>query len=137
LGHKSRLRRACIAAIEWKWFERIILAMIALNTVKLAMFDPFDTPELRPQSQRREAMDLVGKAFSVIFLGECVLKVIAMGLWGGQKTYLRNPWNCLDMFIVVVGILDFLPGESSNLSSLRTLRYASPSRISRIQIQSR
>lgn len=57
----SPFRRWCIRAIEWKWWDRSVLALIFLNTIQLAMFDPFDTDELRPDPTQRNAMDIIGK----------------------------------------------------------------------------
>lgn len=79
---------------------------------------------------RRDALDIIGKLFSVLFLVECLVKIAAMGFVLGPKTYLSQAWNYLDLFIVIIGVLDFIPsaGASSNLSSLRSLRVVRPLR---------
>ena len=38
-----------------------MLALIFLNTVQLAMYDPFDIPALKPISPNRDAMDIIGR----------------------------------------------------------------------------
>ncbi len=58
---KNPLRRFCIACIEWKWWDRIVIFVILLNTVQLALYEPFDVPMYRPNAVRRDAFDLVGK----------------------------------------------------------------------------
>lgn len=47
--------------------------------------------------------------FMYIFLGECVSKVLAMGLILGSKCYLRDAWNWLDFMVVVTSLLTELP----------------------------
>lgn len=54
-----------------------------------------------------------------------------MGFIMGPHTYLHDPWNYLDFFIVIIGILDFVPSSESgggNLSALRSLRVMRPLR---------
>eukprot|EP00286_Rhodomonas_abbreviata_P000279 CAMPEP_0181291404 /NCGR_PEP_ID=MMETSP1101-20121128/1948_1 /TAXON_ID=46948 /ORGANISM="Rhodomonas abbreviata, Strain Caron Lab Isolate" /LENGTH=1755 /DNA_ID=CAMNT_0023395791 /DNA_START=9 /DNA_END=5276 /DNA_ORIENTATION=- len=125
---RNPLRKAAIAGIENKWWDRTVLLFIFLNTVQLALDDPMDKPEFRPYSLKRDVLNMVSKVFSILFTAECVIKVFALGLMVGPKTYLKEAWNWLDFFIVIVGILDFLPGSFSNLSSLRTLRVMRPLR---------
>ena len=40
-----------------------------------------------------------------LFLGECILKVIAFQFITGETSYLSNAWNRLDFFIVVISVL--------------------------------
>lgn len=41
----------------------------------------------------------------VIFTSECVMKIIAFGFVMHPGSYLRNGWNLLDFFIVVIGLI--------------------------------
>jgi hypothetical protein len=61
---------------------------------------------------------------------ECVLKILAMGFVLHPNSYLRDSWNRLDFFVVLISILDFLPGlnDYSSLKVLRTLRILRPLR---------
>ena len=61
------------------------------------------------------------------FAMEMTIKVIAKGLFASEACYLRDPWNWLDAFVVVVSILSYLPSVS-NVSSLRTFRLFRPLR---------
>jgi len=130
---KHPVRRFAIAGLEWRWrgvnvWETTVLVLILLNTVQLAMYDPFDIPALKPVSPLRDAMEGLGKFFSAVFLAECVVKVLALGFFVGRHTYLDDAFNYLDLFIVIVGVMDFFPsdGSSSNLSALRSLRVMRP-----------
>lgn len=55
------VRKAAIACIEWKWWDRIVLFFIFLNTIQLAVYNPFDIPQLNPVSPFRDALDIIGK----------------------------------------------------------------------------
>ena len=76
----------------------------------------------------QEKIDVV---FSIIFIVEATVKIIAMGFIISKKSYLREPWNCLDFFIVLVSVVGLLPlgGDSADsLKALRTFRILRPLR---------
>lgn len=58
---RNPIRMICIACIEWKWWDRIVLFLILLNTVQLGIFDPFDVEQFRPSADRREVFEWIGK----------------------------------------------------------------------------
>uniref|UniRef100_A0A7S1GW80 EF-hand domain-containing protein n=1 Tax=Hemiselmis andersenii TaxID=464988 RepID=A0A7S1GW80_HEMAN len=131
---QNPVRKAIIGAIEWPWWDRTVLFLILLNTVQLGFFyDPFDVAPLRPDSTKRDILENVGMFFNICFMIECACKIFGWGFIVGPHTYLKDAWNYLDFFIVIIGVLDFLPadeegGGGSNLSSLRSLRVMRPLR---------
>ena len=69
--------------------------------------------------------------FSIIFIVEATVKIIAMGFVCHKRSYLHEPWNCLDFFIVCISIIGLLPipGEGAeSLKALRTFRILRPLR---------
>ena len=42
---------------------------------------------------------------AVVCVAVAGLRVWAFGVWRSPDAYLRNPWNILDVFVVIVGIL--------------------------------
>ena len=46
--------------------------------------------------------------FLALFIMEATIKIIVFGFIGGKKAYLRDSWNRLDFFIVIVGIVDLV-----------------------------
>lgn len=70
-----------------------------------------------------EVLEVLSTIFTVIFLFEVVVKMIALGVffnYGGQKAYLRSFENVLDFVIVVVSVLDtiqtwFLAGSNGGV----------------------
>jgi voltage-dependent calcium channel L type alpha-1D len=75
-------------------------------------------------------MAQVDTAFSIIFLVECILKVLAMGFVLHSNSYMRDRWNWLDIFVVSISVVTWLPGIEGNasLKSLRTFRILRPLR---------
>ena len=53
-----------------------------------------------PSSPQQEKVEYI---FLVIFTAECVMKIIAYGLWQHPTAYLRSAWNLLDFTIVMIG----------------------------------
>lgn len=53
-----------------------------------------------------------------------------MGFVLHKKSYLREAWNILDFFIVMVSVVGFLPieGGADSLKALRTFRILRPLR---------
>ena len=78
--------------------------------------------------KERQLLRQTNYVFIVIFTIEMVMKVIAKGLVIGRDTYLRNGWNVMDGFLVVVSIVDLIimthgsPAGSHLLEMLRALR---------------
>ena len=51
------------------------------------------------------------------------MKIIVLGLlFNGPKSYLRVPWNILDIFVVIVGILVLVLQSVFDSSSIVWLR---------------
>jgi len=50
-----------------------------------------------------------------IFIIECIMKIIAYGYIMDQGSYLRDIWNTLDHFIVLISIVD-MSLSGSNIS---------------------
>ena len=81
------------------------MLLIALSSAKLALESylvgyPIDHPAI-------VASKIADNLFTLLFLFECVFKIIALGLIMDSGSYLRESWNDLDFFIVTTSILDF------------------------------
>jgi hypothetical protein len=84
----------------YRWFDYIILGCIILNSLSLAMFDYSDRGN---SSKLNKALNYAGTAFTIIFLLEAIIKIIAMGFVLHKHAYLRDAWNIIDFIIVVTG----------------------------------
>lgn len=133
LNTKNRFRYCLVWIVEWKWFDRFILACIVMNSCILAFRDYEDPGAIPDQdgaynmNTRNRVVEQSEKIFSWIFFAECAMKIMAMGFALGRGAYLRSYWNQLDFFVVVIGFIGDLPGVPK-VSALRTARVLRPLR---------
>ena len=128
----QRMRNSARALVHNAWFDRVVLAVIMLNCVFLAL----DEPGLDSESQLASTLRGADVFFTVFFVLEMVIKMIALGVnFNQDHSYFRSAWNCLDFFIVVESIVSLLRViEIGNFSALRAVRALRPLRtINRLQ----
>uniref|UniRef100_A0A8C8AM70 Voltage-dependent T-type calcium channel subunit alpha-1G n=1 Tax=Otus sunia TaxID=257818 RepID=A0A8C8AM70_9STRI len=119
----SRFRMMCNKIITHKMFDHIVLVIIFLNCITIAM----ERPKIEPHSAERIFLTLSNYIFTVIFLTEMTVKVVALGLCFGEKAYLKSSWNVLDGVLVLISVIDILVSMVSDsgtkiLGMLRVLR---------------
>ncbi|GMH93963.1 hypothetical protein TL16_g12770 [Triparma laevis f. inornata] len=142
-------RKWCInMATPNNLFDQFILVCIIANSVIMAMSDYSNIEGMKaadggvvPNMDDRWEPSTDGSAmntfvasmeipFNLIFLLECLLKIIGLGFYGkkeNESAYIRDAWNKLDFFVVGISLLGMLPGLP-NLSVLRTFRVLRPLR---------
>ena len=74
--------------------------IIFLNTMTLGMFDYSDR---NSRGHINKLIDIFNMCFSIIYTIEAILKIIALGFFVHKKSYLRDPWNLIDFFVVISG----------------------------------
>jgi hypothetical protein len=95
-----------------KIFEGLILTLIVISSITLALDDPLSDPAA-------PGMGFVGyldNCFTVLFTLEALIKITAMGFLfnnaelraKGLNPYVRDPWNVLDLVVVVSSLIDFV-----------------------------
>ncbi|EKX39840.1 hypothetical protein GUITHDRAFT_76082 [Guillardia theta CCMP2712] len=124
----AKLRRLCILIIESSFWKLLIIMCVFASSFLLTLTDPLSTPQLQPVSPFRDRVELASKSFTILFLFEAVLEIIAHGLIFGKNAYLLSFWNILDAFILSVGMLEFVSSSGANLLALRALRVLRPLR---------
>jgi len=81
-----------------------MLLIIFLNTIQLAV----DNPLKNPEDKFSKALTLIDFVLTCIFSLEAIMKIIAFGvIYCGSTSYVRNSWNLLDIFVVIVTILSY------------------------------
>ncbi|XP_023318725.1 muscle calcium channel subunit alpha-1 isoform X2 [Trichogramma pretiosum] len=129
-GLKNPIRKLCIAVVEWKPFEWLILMTIFANCVALAVYTPYPYSDSNATNLYLEKIEYI---FLVIFTSECGMKIIAYGFLMHQGAYLRNGWNLLDFTIVVIGmistVLTTFMKEGFDVKALRAFRVLRPLRL--------
>ena len=123
------LRRFCYAVVDDKRFDLFIMLCIAVSSFTMI----FESPKAMEKESFASALDAVDITFTVLFAMEMVMKLVAYGMWLEESngTYLRDAWNCLDGFIVVLGIVGkILAGQNLGwVRALRTMRVLRPLRV--------
>uniref|UniRef100_A0A665W2X2 Voltage-dependent T-type calcium channel subunit alpha-1H n=1 Tax=Echeneis naucrates TaxID=173247 RepID=A0A665W2X2_ECHNA len=118
-----RFRLWCQAVISHKMFDHVVLVFIFLNCITIAL----ERPDIQPHSTERVFLSVSNYVFTVIFLAEMAIKVVALGFCFGNQSYLQSSWNVLDGVLVFVSLVDILvslayTGGNRILGILRVLR---------------
>lgn len=87
--------------VQHPYFEDFILRLIFVNSLLLYLDEPI-LDNMKYQSKTIAGMlDII----SIIFCIEAVLKIIVMGFYLGEETYLKDGWNVLDFTMVLVWVV--------------------------------
>uniref|UniRef100_H0XF95 Voltage-dependent N-type calcium channel subunit alpha n=1 Tax=Otolemur garnettii TaxID=30611 RepID=H0XF95_OTOGA len=119
LSPTNLLRRLCHYIVTMRYFEMVILVVIALSSIALAAEDP-----VRTDSPRNNALKYMDYIFTGVFTFEMVIKMIDLGLLLHPGAYFRDLWNILD-FIVVSGALvafAFSGSKGKDINTIKSLR---------------
>lgn len=119
-----RFRQIFIDFLSWKYYDYIMVLSIIGNSIVLALADYTDEDNLTEWNQK---LDLADQVFTIIYVIEASVKIVAFGFIIHRKSYLRDPWNVIDFIVVVIGIISLIP-NLPNLKSLRILRIFRPLR---------
>uniref|UniRef100_A0A3P8Y3V2 Ion transport domain-containing protein n=1 Tax=Esox lucius TaxID=8010 RepID=A0A3P8Y3V2_ESOLU len=131
--NKDQFRIWCKGMISHKLFDHVVLVFIFLNCITIAL----ERPNIQLHSIERVFLSVSNYVFTVIFLAEMTVKVVALGFCLGQQSYLKSSWNVLDGILVLVSLVDILVSLASTggnrilgiLRVLRLLRTLRPLRV--------
>ncbi|KAG7326856.1 hypothetical protein KOW79_010257 [Hemibagrus wyckioides] len=118
---ENKFRLTCQKIIAHKLFDYVVLAFIFLNCITVAL----ERPKIHQGSLERVFLTISNYIFTAIFVAEMTVKVVSMGLYLGDRAYLRSSWNILDGFLVFVSLIDIvvsMAGGAKILGVLRVLR---------------
>lgn len=112
---KTQNKVSCV--VNSSIFETFITLCILLNTLAMAL------EHYKMDKVFAKVLENCNLVFTVVFIMEMILKLIAFGL----KEYCKNSWNLFDGTIVILSILDMVLTYSgaitgAGLSVLRTFR---------------
>lgn len=100
----------------------MILALIVVNSLCLGFKDYQDVENLTVKNQYIEKLE---GYFTIAFICEAILKIMAMGFINGKNAYLKDTWNWLDFIVVCASVLEMFP-SMKQMSGLRTFRLFKP-----------
>jgi len=104
--------------IKDKRFEIIILFFIVLSCITLAMSSPLNDPNGTIQA----TIFKIDVFTTVVFILEYILKIITFGfVSNGRTSYLRDIWNLVDFFVVIMSVLSLSP-VANVVKSLKMFR---------------
>ena len=109
--------------------DHIITVLILFNTVLIASRDYRDDyyPDYNREWNNR--IDQIDLCLSSFYLLECLAKIAVMGFWRHPNSYLKDAFNRLDFTIVIVSILNLIPGLNQGyLKIIRVARVLRPLR---------
>lgn len=87
------------------YFETFVLAMIILNSIVMACTDyRYVDKDYQPTSEGSERNKFVEKSeivFNIVFIIECIFKIVTYGFLLNKDSYLRRDnWNKMDFVVV-------------------------------------
>lgn len=100
-------------------FDRFILLVIVVNCGFLAL-----DKEVDAVTNNIETIDFV---FLLIYTWEMTMKIIAMGFFMREHSYLRDSWNIMDFSVVSLGWFSLLV-DSGDISAIKVIRILRPLR---------
>lgn len=112
----NKFRAACIYISTSTIFEKSIIALIVLSSVKLAV----DTYADSFQSYTSYS-DKIDTAIISVFIGEFLIKSTAKGFILGKSAYLHEKWNYIDFIVVLASVIDLAMTEI-NISDIKVVR---------------
>lgn len=117
LSKKNFFRKTTYYIVHTNSFENLILFVIFLSSVKLAI-DSYLDPNNDDEQYISNCIDI---GFNSLFMMESFMKMVSYGLFMEKGSYLRDPWNQCDFFIVIVSLID-MAVSSINLPYMKVLR---------------
>ncbi|XP_008940731.1 PREDICTED: sodium channel protein type 5 subunit alpha-like [Merops nubicus] len=102
-------RRAAIKILTHSVFVGFIICTVILNCASMAV------------NKLPENLNWTEHIFTGIYTGEIMIKILARGFVWNEFTFLRDPWNCVDLVVILVMYVT-LCNTTSKFSALRTFR---------------
>lgn len=115
------IRKFGYSILNHPYYDEFIYGLITASSLVLA----FDEPNV--SEYKKSIINILHLIFLGCFICEALLKTIVLGFVAGPKAYLKDSWNRLDFFIVVIGVADLMitqiaASSGVDLRFLRALR---------------
>ena len=88
---RSKFRLLCYNVQKHKYFDRFIMTLIFLSSLKLAT-DTYMN-DLAEDSAIIKVSEITDSTFTWLFFGEFIIKIIALGFAMDAGSYVRDSWN--------------------------------------------
>ena len=97
----NRLRKHIQNIVNSNWFEGGIILAIVVSSITLTL----ESPLYKDDDQLQLFLVVCDYFFTIVFLIEALLKILAMGLFFPYDAYLSDGWNKLDFVVVIVSVM--------------------------------
>lgn len=87
----GKFRLTCVKLYKHSLFDNFIMFLIGVSSLKLG-FDSYLTG-YAPDSKEIQISSTIDFTMNILFLIELMIKVVAMGLFMDEGSYLREGWN--------------------------------------------
>ena len=95
------LRKVCYHIVKFKHYDNIVLLLIAISTILLTL----DNPNMDDKGMMAEVLQKFDYVLTTLFTLEALINIILFGfLCNGKSSYVRDPWNVMDLIIVFFSI---------------------------------
>lgn len=101
--NKNKFRWAFAWLATSKYLERFIIFIIIINSILMGIKDYKDKEDSSPVNS---FIALTEPYFTGIFTAESFIRIVAMGFFMGNNTYLSDGWNWLDFIVVITSLLN-------------------------------
>eukprot|EP00759_Apiculatamorpha_spiralis_P041563 PhF_6_TR40183/c0_g1_i1/m.59599/K04857/CACNA1S; voltage-dependent calcium channel L type alpha-1S len=126
-------RSKVILILQWVHFDKIILIFILLSAVSLCL----DSPVLiQRHPEYNDVIEVLDAFIACVFAIEMMMKIIGFGLVNHKGSYLRDPWNVLDAFVVITSFLALEYDSFKLTRSVRVMRLLSQSQALKLALTS-
>jgi hypothetical protein len=134
LSADTKFRKALYKLVKDDRFDAFIIIVILISTASLC----FQNPTYDPNSKSMKFFKALDFYTTLIFTGECMLKIMALGFaMNGPSSYLRTAENVFDFIIVLSALLALAASDDTEgvmaimgkLKTLRVMRVVRPLRI--------
>lgn len=112
LSYLSKIRQVITSIVASKYFRRLVLSSIVINTLSMGIEYHGQPPSLT------NALEYSNLVFTSLFAIEMIFKIVAEGC----LKYIKNAYNLFDSAIVIMSIVELQGNKNSGLSVLRTFR---------------
>ena len=130
LEQRKKINKGLVYSRFWcrlfvdNWiFDNLSLSIIIANTILILISDPTDSNNLG---------NTTDSYFLYFYTFEAALKIIAFRFFAAEDAYIKDYWNILDFFVVLVGWISFVLEKAMNgtkisgLAGLRAFRILRP-----------
>jgi hypothetical protein len=113
----------CCLIVDNVYFDYLSLVVIITNTILILVSDPRDDNSIANKSDQ---------FFLYFYTLEAILKILGFGFVCTERAYLKDYWNILDFFVIIVGWISFIlervmnGTKISGLAGLRAFRILRP-----------